>query len=88
MPAGQFPVLRAQNDVRVIGVLQELDGAVVDAEDLSVPSLLDGRRPLRLVIAAEVGSVRLIDNAPAEVALRSGRREALAGLGGASSTGR
>jgi pantoate--beta-alanine ligase len=63
-------------------------GAVVDAEHLSVPDVLDGRRPLRLVIAAEVGSVRLIDNAPAEVALRSGRGEALAGLVGASSAGR
>ena len=60
--------------------------AVVDADDLSVPALLDGRRPLRLIIAAQLGAVRLIDNASAEVALRSGHRGALAGLVGASST--
>jgi pantoate--beta-alanine ligase len=63
-------------------------GAVVDADDLSVPSLLDGRRPLRLVIAADVGPVRLIDNGSAEVALRPARREARGGLVGASSGGR
>jgi pantoate--beta-alanine ligase len=60
--------------------------AVVDDDDLSVPALLDGRRPLRLIIAAQLGAVRLIDNASAEVALRSGHRGALAGLVGASST--
>ncbi len=57
-------------------------GAVVDARDLRVPAVLDGHRPLRLLIAAEVGPVRLIDNAPAEVALRSARRDALPGLVG------
>ncbi len=59
-------------------------GAVVDARDLRVPAVLDGHRPLRLLVAAEVGPVRLIDNAPAEVALRSARRDALPGLVGAA----
>jgi pantoate--beta-alanine ligase len=45
--------------------------AVVDAETLSVPVRLDGQRPLRLLIAAEVGPVRLIDNCAASVPLRS-----------------
>jgi pantoate--beta-alanine ligase len=63
-------------------------GAVVDAHDLSTPGMLDGRRALRLVIAAQVGQVRLIDNAPAEVALRVARREVATGLVGASSGGR
>ncbi len=63
-------------------------GAVVDAHDLSTPAILDGRRPLRLVIAAQVGQVRLIDNAPAEVALRAAHRDPAAGLVGASSGGR
>jgi pantoate--beta-alanine ligase len=44
---------------------------VVDADDLSVPARLDGSRPLRLLIAAEVGPVRLIDNCAAAVPLRS-----------------
>jgi len=39
--------------------------AVVDAEDLHVPERLDTERPLRLLVAASVGAVRLIDNAPA-----------------------
>jgi pantoate--beta-alanine ligase len=50
-------------------------GVVVDAENLSPPMLLDGHRPLRLIIAAEVGGVRLIDNASVEVPLRSARRD-------------
>jgi pantoate--beta-alanine ligase len=45
--------------------------AVVDAESLRVPVRLDGHRPLRLLIAAEVGPVRLIDNCAAAVPLRS-----------------
>jgi pantoate--beta-alanine ligase len=45
--------------------------AVVDAEDLSVPVRLDGHRPVRLLIAAEVGPVRLIDNCAAAVPLPS-----------------
>jgi pantoate--beta-alanine ligase len=45
--------------------------AVVDAEHLSGPGRLDGRRPLRLLIAAEVGPVRLIDNCAAAVPLRA-----------------
>ena len=57
----------------------------VDADDLSVPGLLDGHRPLRLIIAADVGPVRLIDNAPVEVALRGTRRELASGLVGAAS---
>jgi pantoate--beta-alanine ligase len=45
--------------------LAELDyAAVVDPGDLSVPERVDGDRPLRLLIAARVGPVRLIDNAP------------------------
>jgi len=60
-------------------------GAVVDADDLSVPALLDGHRPLRLIIAADVGPVRLIDNAPVEVALRGTRRQLASGLVGAAS---
>ncbi len=63
-------------------------GAVVDAHDLSTPAILDGRRPLRLLIAAEVGQVRLIDNVPAEVALRAAHRDVAAGLVGASSGSR
>ena len=35
--------------------------AVVDAETLSVPELL-GTRPVRILVAAEVGGVHLIDN--------------------------
>jgi pantoate--beta-alanine ligase len=41
--------------------------AVVDAADLTVPAALDGGRPLRLLIAANVGGVRLIDNAPVPI---------------------
>ncbi|HXQ19742.1 MAG TPA: pantoate--beta-alanine ligase [Acidimicrobiales bacterium] len=44
---------------------------VVDAEDLVVPARLDGHRPLRLLIAAQVGPVRLIDNCAAVVPLRA-----------------
>jgi pantoate--beta-alanine ligase len=62
--------------------------AVVDAQDLSVPSVLDGRRPLRLIIAAAVGPVRLIDNAPVEVGLRAWADAAVASLVGAGSGGR
>jgi pantoate--beta-alanine ligase len=51
-------------------------GAVVDAETLRTPARLDGHRPLRLLLAAEVGGVRLIDNAPVEVPLRATRPEA------------
>jgi pantoate--beta-alanine ligase len=58
-------------------------GAVVNEDDLSVPVILDGRRPLRLIIAAGVGPVRLIDNAPVEVALRANHRAT--GLVGAAS---
>ncbi len=58
--------------------------AVVDARDLRIPALLDGHRPLRLIIAAEVGPVRLIDNAAVEVSLRSARRDAVGGLVGAT----
>jgi pantoate--beta-alanine ligase len=60
-------------------------GAVVDAADMSVPTLVDGDRPLRLIVAARVGPVRLIDNAPAEVPVRRSRRSArpvLVGAGG------
>jgi pantoate--beta-alanine ligase len=60
-------------------------GAVVDADDLSVPALLDGHRPLRLIIAADVGPVRLIDNARVEVALRGTPRQLASGLVGAAS---
>jgi pantoate--beta-alanine ligase len=45
-------------------------GEVVDARDLSTPARLDGRQRLRLLIAAEVEGVRLIDNVSAEVARR------------------
>jgi pantoate--beta-alanine ligase len=45
--------------------------AAVDAESLRVPARLDGQRPLRLVIAAEVGPVRLIDNCAAAPPLRA-----------------
>jgi pantoate--beta-alanine ligase len=55
-------------------------GAVVDAETLRIPDRLDGRRPLQLLVAAEVGGVRLIDNAPVEVAHRAlGPEAALVG---------
>jgi len=60
-------------------------GAVVDAEDMSVPAFVDGDRPVRLIVAARVGPVRLIDNAPAEVPARQSRRRArslLVGAGG------
>jgi pantoate--beta-alanine ligase len=53
--------------------------AVVDAETLRTPERLDGRRPLRLLVAAEVGGVRLIDNAPVEVPLRARPEAALVG---------
>jgi len=47
--------------------LAHLDyAAVVDAGDLTVPAALGGTRPLRLLVAAQVGPVRLIDNCPAE----------------------
>jgi pantoate--beta-alanine ligase len=39
--------------------------ALVDAADLTVPDVVDGRRPLRLLVAAYVGPVRLIDNCEA-----------------------
>jgi pantoate--beta-alanine ligase len=55
---------------REASVLLDYAG-VVDAQDLSVPVRLDGSRPLRLLIAAEVGPVRLIDNCAAVVPLRS-----------------
>jgi pantoate--beta-alanine ligase len=39
--------------------------ALVDAEDLTVPAEIDSCRPLRLLVAAGVGPVRLIDNCEA-----------------------
>jgi pantoate--beta-alanine ligase len=46
--------------------LAELDyAALVDADDLTVPDAVDDRRALRLLVAARVGPVRLIDNCPA-----------------------
>jgi len=59
-------------------------GAVVDAEDMSAPALVERDRPMRLIIAARVGPVRLIDNAPAEVPARRSRRAARPLLVGAS----
>jgi len=55
--------------------------AVVDAENLSVPVRLDGPRPLRLLVAAEIGPVRLIDNCAATVPLRSDLASPAFGLG-------
>ncbi len=54
-------------------------GAVVDAATLRTPERIDGHRPLRLLIAAEVGGVHLIDNAPVEVGRRAEGVRALAG---------
>jgi pantoate--beta-alanine ligase len=46
--------------------LAELDyAALVDADELTVPAMIDDRRPLRLLVAATVGPVRLIDNCAA-----------------------
>ena len=43
--------------------LARLDyAAAVDPDDLSVPAALDAGRPVRLLVAARVGDVRLIDN--------------------------
>jgi pantothenate synthetase len=43
--------------------LVDLDyAAAVDADDLEPAPSCDGRRPVRLIIAATVGGVRLIDN--------------------------
>ncbi|MHB1777685.1 MAG: pantoate--beta-alanine ligase [Acidimicrobiales bacterium] len=43
--------------------LARLDyAAAVDPDDLSVPAVLDAGRPVRLLVAARVGDVRLIDN--------------------------
>jgi len=50
-------------------------GAVVDAHTLRTPPVLDGRRALRLLVAARVGAVRLIDNAPVETARATVVRE-------------
>jgi pantoate--beta-alanine ligase len=50
-------------------------GAVVDAHTLRTPPVLDGRRALRLLVAARVGAVRLIDNAPVEMARAPAVRE-------------
>ena len=49
--------------------------AVVDADGLTAPTELDGGRPVRLLVAAHFGSVRLIDNCAAvrrPAGLRSG----------------
>lgn len=54
----------------VIGTepLARLDyAAAVDAEDFTVPRSLDAAREVRLLVAAEVGAVRLIDNCDARV---------------------
>ncbi len=54
----------------VIGTepLARLDyAAAVDAEDFTVPRSLDAARELRLLVAAVVGAVRLIDNCDARV---------------------
>jgi pantoate--beta-alanine ligase len=46
--------------------LARLDyAAAVDALDLTVPASLSGPAAIRLLVAAEIGSVRLIDNCPA-----------------------
>jgi pantoate--beta-alanine ligase len=60
-------------------------GGVVDAETLRIPARLDGRRPLRLLIAAEVAGVRLLDNVPVSVARRGADAPALIGATGARS---
>jgi pantoate--beta-alanine ligase len=54
--------------------------AVVDADHLTVATGLDDERPVRLLVAARFGAVRLIDNSPARPAGPTGRRpEALTG---------
>jgi len=53
---------------RVVGAQPavELDyAAAVDARTLEVPARLDGSAPVRLLVAAKVGPVRLIDNCEA-----------------------
>jgi len=54
-------------------------GAAVDEETLRTPPRLERHRPVRLLIAAEVGGVRLIDNAPAALGRRPAERPAMAG---------
>jgi pantoate--beta-alanine ligase len=60
-------------------------GGVVDAETLRTPPRLDGRRPLRLLIAAEVAGVHLLDNVGVSVARRGADDPALIGTTGARS---
>ncbi|HMD47239.1 MAG TPA: pantoate--beta-alanine ligase [Acidimicrobiales bacterium] len=49
---------------------------VVDPATLEVPAVIDGSRPVRLLVAAEVGPARLIDNCDAPVPARRSRRPA------------
>ncbi|HUZ08566.1 MAG TPA: pantoate--beta-alanine ligase [Acidimicrobiales bacterium] len=57
---------------------------VVDADDLTVPPVIQPGRALRLLIAAQVGAVRLIDNCEAAVPAEGRDRAFPAGTCGAS----
>ncbi len=76
LAAGRSAVAAGQRDpgsvaalmARVVGAQPtvELDyAAAVDARTLEVPARLDGSVPVRLLVAARVGPVRLIDNCEA-----------------------
>jgi pantoate--beta-alanine ligase len=68
--------------------LAHLDyAAVVDAGDLTVPASLDTNRPLRLIVAAQVGPVRLIDNCPGTTRQATPRRAALVAAVTGAATG-
>jgi pantoate--beta-alanine ligase len=86
--AGRRAVEAAERDPGVVGAVMAavvaeeplvlLDyAAVVDATDLTVPRAIEDDRPLRLLIAARVGAVRLIDNAPVAVPARRSQADSL-----------
>jgi pantoate--beta-alanine ligase len=72
-------VVARMADVVGAAPLVSLDyAAVVDSVDLTVPRLIGPSRALRLLVAARVGRVRLIDNCDATVA-KEHRRRTVAG---------
>jgi pantoate--beta-alanine ligase len=86
------PVAVADRMAAVVAAepLARLDyAAVADPDDLSVPPVLEAGRPVRLLVAARVGGIRLIDNCVAEPAAEPAavRQPSMAGVVGGGAIG-